>query len=296
MDWQSLRWIGDAALALAVSGVVLAAGRTARSMVAAERARLEAEADSRCAGESFRLLCSAVGRAASDRGFREKIADIDSLVGRAGLGRLHSGRETVGRGVLFAGGGLLVLLPLAWTAAGPVGVVFLLSGAGLLLTSIRSGLVTRSLLRKREIEGELPYTLDLLGLCMSARASEVEALAVASGGEPRTAMTDVMERVRWQCEHNVAIADSVAKVGEELQVEALVRLGMEIARSRSRGTDLPEILRALADSERRRRFDAADAYANEVTTRMLGPSGLVFASSLILMLGPVVMHFVTEGL
>jgi Flp pilus assembly protein TadB len=291
MDSPLVHVIGDVAAGGAAAGLVAAAGLFAIRVTRAERTALAVEADERCGGDRFRVLFSGVGRLAARHGFEDYVEDIERLQHRAGRGRLRSGREAVGQGLVYGALVAVLVVPLLWIAAGAFGLLVGGCGVGVMVMSIRSSLIAASEARKREIESELPYSLDLLGMCMSARASEVEALSIAARGEPRTAMTDVMERVQWECEHNVPIAESVTKVGKDLEVEVLMRMGHEIERSRTRGIDLPETFRTLADTERRRRFESAEAYANEVATRMLGPTGLVFLSALIVMLGPVVMSF-----
>ena len=77
------------------------------------------------------------------------------------------------------------------------------------------------------------------------------------------------------------------------QVRELVN---SVVQAEAKGSPLANVLTIQAQTQRLRRSIAAEESASEAALMLLGPMTLIFLCVIVLLLGPVVVRFMTGGL
>ena len=150
--------------------------------------------------------------------------------------------------------------------------------------------------RMRSMERALPFVLDLLTLSveagldfMNAIQRIVERRRIDPLGEELLRMFREVLLGKTRREALRAMADRSGNPDLRTVVSALVQAD-------ELGVSIGAMLRIQADQMRTRRFQRAEKLANEAPVKMLFPLVVfIFPSVFIVLLGPVLLHFITQG-
>ncbi len=228
------------------------------------------------------------------RAFRDQLPEINRQLLAAGHSRYWTGSEWLAATELKA---LLLSIPL-WYAClkvmGPPGVV--LGGVLTVLVAVllRRRLTLQAQRRLWQMKRRLPFLLDLLTLLMESGSTFLSALKEAcqefrdhpvgvefgrvlaemNMGKSRTA---ALESLR----HRLADDEITSIVGSIIQGEQL-------------GTPLALLFRTQADILRIKRTQRAETIAGEAGVKMLLPAVLIMAATVLIILGPFVLSFMSS--
>ncbi len=188
-----------------------------------------------------------------------------------------------------AAGGLFaaLLLPVAW----PFGTIFgLAAGATLPLLWVRG----RAEARAARLSRELPHTADLLALAMGAGASFLDAVrAVVRRGAP-DAVAEEFRVVLAEVDLGRSEREALAGLGRRTKSTELNLLAAGLAQGMEQGVPMVEILQGQVNDLRQRRSQLASAAAAELPVKLLFPSIVILAASLLILFGPLIVRM-AEG-
>jgi tight adherence protein C len=224
--------------------------------------------------------------------FHDQLPEIDRQIQAAGLLRFWTPEEFLARCQLIA----VLLSPLyifvCVDLMGPAGIIMALLFTFLTAFLLRKRLAAQAHYRLFLIKRRMPFLLDLLTLLMEAGSTFLQALSEAveefrdhpvgvefgrvlaemSMGKSRTAAFEAM-RSRLSDDEITSIIGSIIQ-GENL------------------GTPLALLFRTQADVLRIKRTQRAETIAGEAGVKMLLPSILVMAATVLIILGPFVIGFI----
>jgi tight adherence protein C len=227
------------------------------------------------------------------RAFRDQLPEINRQILAAGHSRYWTAEEWLAKIELQA---LLLALPIFYVCLkllGPPGVVL-----GGVLTAVAAWLLRRRLARQAEyrlfqIKLRMPFLLDLLTLLMEAGATFLNALREACQ-EFRDHPVGV-EFGRVLAEMNMGKSRSAAleALRQRLSDDEITSIVGAIIQGENLGTPLAVLFRTQSDFLRIKRTQRAETIAGEAGVKMLLPAILIMASTVIIILGPFIMAFIT---
>lgn len=224
-----------------------------------------------------------------------RLPEIGRQIQAAGLSRYWLAEEYLARCQVIS----LLLLPvylyfcIDWM--GSVGAVSALMLAGLTVWLLRRRLAGLAERRLVEIKRRLPFVLDLLTLLMEAGSSFLQALrqtVIEFEGHP---ISTEFGRVLTDMNMGKARSEAFESMRRRLSDDEINSIIGTIIQSEELGTPLTGILRATADVLRVKRSQRAETIAGESAVNMLLPGVLVMAATVLIMLGPFVLNFLTSG-
>ncbi len=193
----------------------------------------------------------------------------------------------------IAGPAVLLLTPVAWSLPEwrLVPLLCAASGIGYLLPSWVLGRRVKS--RQRKIELGLPDALDLMVVCVEAGLGINASLArvAAEFAEGNPILSAEFELVSLEIragKSTVAALRSLAERSGVSEIRSLVALLVQTERF---GTSVAAALRVHADAMRVRRMQRAEEQAGKAPLKMIFPTVLIFAATLIVLLTPAVLRF-----
>jgi len=224
-----------------------------------------------------------------------RLPEIGRQIQAAGLSRYWLAEEYLARCQVIS----LLLLPVylyfCIGGMGSVGAVSALMLAGLTVWLLRRRLAGLAERRLVEIKRRLPFVLDLLTLLMEAGSSFLQALkqtVIEFEGHP---ISTEFGRVLTDMNMGKARSEAFESMRRRLSDDEINSIIGTIIQSEELGTPLTGILRATADVLRVKRSQRAETIAGESAVNMLLPGVLVMAATVLIMLGPFVLNFLTSG-
>jgi tight adherence protein C len=141
--------------------------------------------------------------------------------------------------------------------------------------------------RKRVILTTLPYTIDLLALCMRAGQTFHSALSTVTGEMPVThPLRFELEFVSTKVALGASIYDGLRSFSRRVDLIEIRQFVQSAIRSHQKGSSLAEVFSIQATIIRTRRSEAAEQAASRAAVAMLGPLMLIFLSVFVILLGP----------
>jgi tight adherence protein C len=227
------------------------------------------------------------------RAFRDQLPEINRQILAAGHPRFWTAEEWLAK---------IELQALIWSVfifygcirmMGPPGVVL-----GAVLTILVAWLMRRRLARQAEyrlfrIKLRLPYLLDLLTLLMEAGATFLNALR-ESCHEFRDHPVGV-EFGRVLAEMNMGKSRTAAleALKSRLSDDEITSIVGAIIQGEQLGTPLAILFRTQSDFMRIKRTQRAETIAGEAAVKMLAPAVLIMGATVIIILGPFILSFIT---
>ena len=210
---------------------------------------------------------------------------------------LDSGVETFLARALLEGIGLTVVLTvLLFTTTGNPLLPFAL-GIGLLHTfGIRPQLLhSQAVERMQHISRRLPYAIDLAALVLGAGGTPREGLEMIAHQE-NNPLGEEFARALAEMHSGAPQHRALSAMAERLQLEDLETLVVAINRGEATGAPMAKALETQAEVFRFRRLQRAERLAVEAPVKMMFPNMLIMLSVLLLVLGPVLVKLVQDGL
>ncbi|MBN2719036.1 MAG: type II secretion system F family protein [Deltaproteobacteria bacterium] len=141
--------------------------------------------------------------------------------------------------------------------------------------------------RKRAILTGLPYTIDLIALCMRAGQTFYSALTtvnaeMAANHPLRLELAGMAARISL----GASTAESLQTLAHRIDCPEVLQFVQSVIRSHHKGSSLADIFSIQANIIRVRRSEAAEQTASRAAVAMLAPLMLIFLSVFVVLLGP----------
>lgn len=285
---------------LSVILFVNAAAGWLREMIARNpEARLAFEgsrADSSWLFRSWELALQIAARELPGTRFARMRLRLEVDLRRAGEPAALTADRFLARALLEGAGLTLVLAVLFFlTTGGPM--LLLALGVGLLYAlGIRPQMLrSRAVERAGQISRRLPYAIDLAALVLGAGGTPREALEMIARqeGDP---LAEEFALALAEMQSGAPQHKALAAMADRMHLEDLEALVIAINRGEATGAPLAKALETQAEVFRFRRLQRAERLAVEAPVKMMFPNMLIMLSVLLLVLGPVIVKLVQEGL
>jgi tight adherence protein C len=237
------------------------------------------------------------------------------LAGWVSVAPLERIRRPVRRSLIHAGeylglseDELIALCALAGSGAGLIGLLVceLLGLPGsLVMAALCVGIMTPwfrvlavAQARARSVSRGLPGAVELAAMCMSAGLDFPGALKriASSAADPNDPVIEEFSRVLQELDLGHTRKNAMEGFAERVPTDQVREFVNSVVQAEARGTPLGSVLTIQAQTQRLRRSIAAEETAAEAALMLLGPMTLIFLCVIVLLLGPVVVRFMTGGL
>ena len=149
--------------------------------------------------------------------------------------------------------------------------------------------------RRLAINRALPAAIDLAALCMSAGLDFPGALRrITEKANPNDPLTEELGRILQEIDLGHARRRVLQTFGQRVESEAVHDFVAAVTQAEAKGNPLAEVLRIQAEVLRRRRSQAAEEAAAAASVKMVGPLVMLLISSLLLVMGPLILKTMTS--
>jgi len=152
--------------------------------------------------------------------------------------------------------------------------------------------------RARSVGRALPGAVELAAMCMSAGLDFPGSLRriVDSAEEPNEPVIEEFSQVLRELDLGHTRRNALESFAARVPTEQVRELVNSVVQAEDKGSPLATVLTIQAQTQRLRRSIAAEETASEAALMLLGPMTLIFLCVIILLLGPVVVRFMSGGL
>ncbi|MGB5364911.1 MAG: type II secretion system F family protein [Polyangiales bacterium] len=194
---------------------------------------------------------------------------------------------------LGLGGGALIacqLLKMSWL------LVFGALCIGAVLPWVRVMGVAQQ--RARSVGRGLPASVELASMCMSAGLDFPGSVRriVHSASNPSDPVIEEFARVLQELDLGHTRRSAMEGFAARIPTDQVREFVNSVIQAEEKGSPLASVLTIQAQTQRLRRSIAAEETASEAALMLLGPMTLIFLCVIVLLLGPVVVRFMTGGL
>jgi tight adherence protein C len=227
--------------------------------------------------------------------FRDALAEIQREILAAGLPRFWLAEEYLARAELLA---VFVSPIYVWFFVAEFGASGLLPAALAALLTVwllRLRLARQATSRLQAIKRRLPFFLDLLTLLMEAGSSFLRALAQAVDEFEGHATAEEFGRVLADMNLGKTRTEAFIAMRQRLADDEITSIIGSILQSEHLGTPLAQIFRTQADVLRVKRTQRAETIAGEAGVKMLLPAVLVMIATVLVIVAPFVINYLTMG-
>ena len=228
--------------------------------------------------------------------FAEQLPEISREIQAAGLPRFWTAAEYLARIELQA----LMMMPAYVYACvqimGPAGFVLAL------LLTIMTGYLLRRRLRNTAryrlilIKRRMPFLLDLVTLLMEAGSTFLQALKAAVDEFREHPVGVEFGRVLGELNMGKGRIAALESMRDRLHDDEITSIVGSIIQGEQLGTPLAKIFRTQADVLRLKRSQRAETLSGEAAVKMLLPGILIMASTVLIILGPFMLNFITTDI
>jgi tight adherence protein C len=147
--------------------------------------------------------------------------------------------------------------------------------------------------RKRKIELALPDALDLMVVCVEAGFGINASLARVSKEftDSKPILSSEMELVSLEIRAGKSTVEALRGFAVRTAVSEVRSLVALLVQTERFGTSVADALRVHADAMRVRRMQRAEEQAGKAPLKMIFPTVLIFAATIIVLLTPAMMRF-----
>ncbi|MBM79046.1 MAG: hypothetical protein CMJ78_00435 [Planctomycetaceae bacterium] len=224
--------------------------------------------------------------------FRENLPEIHREIQASGMPRFWTAEEFLARIEIIC----MLVTPLyiyfAIDLMGPPGIVSALASSALTGYLMRRNLAARAHYRLFMIKKRLPFLLDLLTLLMEAGSTFLMALQEAVDEFRDQPVGVEFGRVLAEMKMGKSRTAALESMRNRLSDDEVTSIVGSIIQGENLGTPLAQLFRTQADVLRIKRTQRAETIAGEAGVKMLLPSILVMASTVIVILGPFLLRFI----
>ena len=154
-----------------------------------------------------------------------------------------------------------------------------------------------ALRRARLVSLALPSTIDLASLCMSAGLDFPRSIKqiVEHAPDSRAPMIEELGRILQELELGQTRKRALEHFAERVPTDRVRELVYSIVQAEEKGNPVSDLLSVQAQTQRLKRSIEIEESAATAALMLMGPMVLIFVCVLVLLLGPVVVRFSTEG-
>ena len=227
--------------------------------------------------------------------FRDSLPELHRHIQTSGISRFWTAQEYLGQIQVIC----MLLFPFylyfASSMTGTAGVFLACVLAIMTGIVLRRRIASMSAYRLLLLKRKLPYFLDLVTLLMEAGSSFLQALEEAVREFRSHAVGVEFGRVLMEMRMGKNRSDAFEEMRSRLDDHEISSLLGAILQGEELGTPLATLFRSQADVMRLKRSQRAETLANEAGVKMLLPAILVMAATVIIILGPFILSFVTSA-
>jgi tight adherence protein C len=152
--------------------------------------------------------------------------------------------------------------------------------------------------RARRVSRGLPGAVELAAMCMSAGLDFPGSLRriVESAADPTDPVIEEFGRVLQKIDLGHTRRNAMEGFAERVPTDQVREFVNSVVQAEDKGSPLASVLTIQAQTQRLRRSVAAEKTAADAALMLLGPMVLIFLCVIVLLLGPVVVRFMTGGL
>ncbi|MBT8452843.1 MAG: type II secretion system F family protein [Deltaproteobacteria bacterium] len=152
--------------------------------------------------------------------------------------------------------------------------------------------------RAQMVGRRLPAAVELASMCMSAGLDFPGSLRriVQSASDDSDPIIEEFSRVLQELDLGHTRRSAMEGLASRIPTDQVREFVNSVVQAEERGSPLARVLRIQSQTQRLRRSVAAEETASEAALMLLGPMTLIFLCVIALLLGPVVVRFMTGGL
>lgn len=152
--------------------------------------------------------------------------------------------------------------------------------------------------RARSVDRGLPAAVELAAMCMSAGLDFPGSLRriVDSAADSSEPVVQEFSRVLQELDLGHTRRSAMEGFATRVPTEQVCEFVNSVVQAEEKGSPLARVLSIQAQTQRLRRSIAAEETASEAAVMLLGPMTLIFLCVIVLLLGPVVVRFLTGGM
>lgn len=228
------------------------------------------------------------------RAFRDALPEINREIQASGLCRFWTAEEYIGRIQVIC---LLVFPAYFYVFVDMMGTPgTMLSVIVTVLTGVllRHQLAAKAAYRLLQIKRRMPYLLDLLTLLMEAGSTFLQALDQACKEFRDHAVGVEFGRVLMEMRMGKNRTAAFEAMKNRLQDDEITSIIGSIVQGEELGTPLATLFRSQSDILRIKRTQRAETLANEAGVKMLLPAVMVMAATVLIILGPFIISFLSN--
>lgn len=152
--------------------------------------------------------------------------------------------------------------------------------------------------RVHRVNRSLPSDLELAAMCMSAGLDFPGSLRriVSSAPDPAEPIIEELSRVLQELDLGHTRRSAMESFAVRVPTDQVRELASAIVQAEQKGSPLGPVLAIQAQTQRLRRSAAAEQIASDAALMLMGPMTLIFLCVIVLLLGPVVVRFLSGGL
>lgn len=152
--------------------------------------------------------------------------------------------------------------------------------------------------RRCSIERELPATIELMAMCMSAGMDFPGSIeqVTADRGLDESPLCEELRRIRRELELGHARRRALEAFALRVPGDAVRDFVAAVVQSEAKGTPLRDVLRIQARVLRTRRSILAEEAAARASVQMIGPLVMLLSATLLLIAGPLFLRTMSGGL
>ena len=151
--------------------------------------------------------------------------------------------------------------------------------------------------RARSVSRGLAGSVELAAMCMGAGLDFPGALRriVDSAADPSDPVIEEFSRVLQELDLGHTRRSAMEAFATRVPIDQVREFVNSVVQAEVKGSPLASVLTIQAQTQRLRRSIAAEETAAEAALMLLGPMTLIFLCVIVLLLGPVVVRFMTGG-
>ena len=153
----------------------------------------------------------------------------------------------------------------------------------------------KAILRRIEINRQLPFALDLLILSMEAGSNFLESMETLVTSNPGTPLAQEFYHVLQAIQHGKTRRAALVEMAERVNSDDLSPVIHGINTGEELGTPIGSVLRLQAEGIRMKRSQRAEKLAAEASSKILFPTLLIMVAVLLMLMGPVIIKGVRDG-
>ena len=189
-----------------------------------------------------------------------------------------------------------VAIAVARLAALPIALVLVGVGLGAGWPWLRVVSAARS--RAVRVNRRLPAAVELAAMCMSAGLDFPGSLRriVDCAVNPSEPIIEEFRRILQELDLGHTRKSAMQSFARRVPTDQVRELVNSVAQAEEKGSPLSSVLSIQAQTQRLRRSIEAEETASDAALMLLGPMTLIFLCVIALLLGPVVVRFMSGGM